>query len=111
MLNELFEQPLKSKEGYKITRAILKVITDALKRGEDVEIPGFGIFKHHITAKRKLPIVIHTTGDCNTATRVVKEVGNKHIIIFEPSIQLMAMLNKKTPNYKENRAMQIWWKE
>lgn len=43
----VLELPYDRRQGkaWEITKTILKVVTDALNRGEDVQIHGFGIFK------------------------------------------------------------------
>lgn len=115
LLHELFEIPFGRKSngwpgaGMKIVDAISTAMKDALKRGEDVSIPGFGIFRWRTTPIRKMPsVTIWTDGNFKTAIRASKVLGGKRIVVFEPSIQLMAMLNKDTANYKEARAKSIW---
>jgi nucleoid DNA-binding protein len=119
-INELIDEPIMSPIGFKVSKAIFKTIADALHRGEEVYVQGFGTFK--VLKPRevhKLPnLILHRKrgGEFNseaTKSPVMIEIPGKKKVFFYPAIQLQAMLNEDdtTSNYKERRAKSIWSKE
>ena len=111
LIQELLELPT-LQEATVILRTVLNTIKDMLLRGERVYMRGFGTFKivkrtHRPTpgnilmnVRRSRPGAIRASGLLHYAPRKV--------IIFEPSMPLMAMLNMETPNYKERRSQLLW---
>ena len=99
-------------EGFKIAKAIFTTITNALQRGEEVYIKGFGKFKPITRKPRRTSNDFiyngHIHGQPNVHATSPAERRPRTVIIFIPSYQLMALLNHKTPNHWEARAMSIW---
>jgi nucleoid DNA-binding protein len=91
--------------GTKILRAIIATMRDALHRGEDVKIPGFGIFRVvEWKPKRTGNNIISQDG---TRSPVPLERMSKRVVTFIPAEQLKAMLNLGT-TWDEKRAMETW---
>lgn len=106
-IHELLDLPLKNGRpviGYKIVKAIARSLRDAVKRGEEIRIPGFGIFRT-VTWKP------HRTGNPfltqNLHSPVPIEGKPRKVVTFLPSEQLLAMLNRGT-TWQEKRAMSNW---
>jgi nucleoid DNA-binding protein len=118
ILHELFDWPLDKvkrypSEGVRVVKAILQTITEALHRGEDVYIRGFGKFtvkcprEEHI-----LPNLIlggHEGQPIQSAIPV--KIKGRKKVFFTPSIHLYAMVNPTDPSYHSRRAMKLWTDE
>lgn len=94
-----------------ILRAILQTIKEALLRGESVQVRGFGTFRVLRRIHRPTPNNILTND--RRGRPVARAAGllyykPRRVVVFEPSLPLMAMLNLDTPNYKERRAQRRW---
>lgn len=91
--------------GYKIIYAITQAIKDALKRGETVSVRGFGKF-YIVQGKAR-----RTGNNIITQQGVRSPVPMQHraksYVVFQPSEQILAMLNHGT-TWDEKRAMEIW---
>lgn len=79
--------------AYELVRTIQKVMTAALLRGEEVEIPGFGIFR-----KRVRPAMRRTCGyfygKLNpNPPQILKTIPAKTYIHFQPSKALLRYIN------------------
>lgn len=98
-------------EGTKILEAILKTIAAALHRNETISIKGFGKF-YVIQKAPKIKnqlIIANPTGSNPIFSPVPIQTKASKIVIFEPSIQLRAMVNGIiNPSFKERRAISIW---
>lgn len=110
-LDPITERP---KFGLQIVRAIQKAMTDALNRGEDVYINGFGKFKVKSRKSWNVPkpaeynpgIFGHEHSTYSDEPLVVKA---KKRVYFKPSIQLTAMLNVDNPNvHEKTKAIDKW---
>lgn len=113
LIAELLDTDLRT--GTKVLRAVLQSIKNAMLMGDKVYIRGFGTFKvvdrthkptpnNILTSKGRGPSVngrhVFSSGLCYYKPR--------QVVIFEPSIPLMGMLNMDSPNYKERRAQDRW---
>src|SRR4051812_19954326 len=96
------------KFGSKIIKAVCRSIAMGLERDGVVSINGFGTFKVRRMGPRLMPPIYVDRG-VKLATPSVRPGRTK--VVFQPAIQLMAMLNHETPNYKERRAAALWTKE
>lgn len=113
LLHELFDEPIdrvtrSPKWGMELVKTIFKVITDALHRGEDVKINGFGTF--YVKKPKDMLIrnlALKTGGKLEGLSPVPILVKRKKKVYFRPSYQLRAMLNGGI-NFKERRAMETW---
>jgi len=114
-IHELLEIPLDKvkrypSEGLKLVAIILNTISDALRRGESVEIDGFGTFKVWKPRKSwtlKTPI-IYREGQVTLLSDEPQTFPGKTKIFFRPSIHLRAMLNVDSPTWKEAKAISKW---
>lgn len=94
----------------RVLLAILRAIVTGLSRGEIVYIRGFGTFKVVQRHHRPTPNNILTNGP-NGPLAYSPELlyyPPRRVVIFEPSLPLMAMLNMGSPNYKERRTQRRW---
>jgi hypothetical protein len=93
--------------GYKIIRAVIKAITNALQRGERVTINGFGTFKvvDYTPTPTRYNIIKYDSGARSTGLR---EYAPRKKVVFAPSLHIMAMLNVDTPNGKERSTIGEW---
>lgn len=92
-------------DGIAIVHAILNSMRDALRRGEDITIKGFGTFTIvHGKPRRTGSNFITQQG---TRSPVPITHRPKSYVVFKPSEQVLAMLNLGT-NWDEKRAMEIW---
>jgi hypothetical protein len=104
-------------EAQRITKAVIKVITDALNRGENIEIHGFGRFLVKLPRKtHKIPnvIVASPPGEStdNIYSPVTIAVPGRKKVYFIPSPQVTAMLNMNGElTHAERKAMQNWHKD
>jgi hypothetical protein len=104
-------------EARRIVKTIIKVITDALNRGENIEIHGFGRFLVKLPRKtHKIPnvIVASPPGEStdNIYSPVPISVPGRKKVYFLPSPQVTAMLNMGGELTRdERRAMENWHKE
>ena len=111
-IHELTDLPLaKSNQptlGRHILRIIVKTMRDALRRGEDVEIRGFGKFTVvTCPARMRKGTVIHP----GYVTPEPIIFPAKRVVTFIPSHPLVTMLNytnSVTMNYKERRTARNW---
>src|SRR5690348_5920247 len=99
IINEVLDEPVESKLGMKVVRAILKVVADALHKEDEVYVQGFGTFSVHKPKEfHKIPnIILHResgvwAGQATKAPGFTIVAGRKKVI-FKPAIQLLAMLN------------------
>lgn len=121
IIQEVLDIPVKDHfptEGVKILDAMLSAMTAALHRGEYIYVNGFGRLKIHVPkGTRRIPnlAVDSPTGEKGFKNSLkvpgLSSVRGRPRVVFKPSRQLMAMLNKDTPTYEERRAMSIWDKE
>jgi nucleoid DNA-binding protein len=93
----ILDLPLEGRQGkaYEVVQTILRVVADALMRGETISIPGFGIFTPHLIPSRNRSFTFSYTGkpfDPNPNIGV-EMVPAKKKIIFKPSKVLQRMLN------------------
>ena len=71
-------------ESERVLDAVLKIVTDALKQGEKVDLRGFGTFKIRESKARQAR---------NPRTGEAVAVPAKKIGTFKPSKELSALLN------------------
>jgi nucleoid DNA-binding protein len=118
MLHELFDEPLDKVQwaptwGQNVVKVMLKSISAALHRGEDVEIMGFGTFYvKQPKPKRVGHMALFTEGgkrikDTSEYSPTTILINRKKKVYFRPSPQLRAMLNGGI-NRVERRAMESW---
>jgi nucleoid DNA-binding protein len=93
------------KTGRKIIAGIKKAITDALHRGEDVKIKGFGIFRVVNHKPTRVGSTFITQDPIFSPVPI--DVKGYRYVKFYPSSQLRAMLNGGT-TYDERKAMKLW---
>lgn len=121
IIHEALDLPLdpvtrRPKLGLKIVKAMQKAMTEALRRGEEVTVRGFG--KFHISEGRKRyhvpkPAVFNPGVFGHKYTVYSDEplfLPARKRVVFQPSVQLTAMLNvDDNPNYDEKyRAIDKW---
>jgi nucleoid DNA-binding protein len=95
-----------SKRGRQILHAILDTIIAALRRGDDVNLPGFGKFKVY-TRPPFFKVGTFITRDARTSARI--DIPAKQMVMFIPSQSLTATINYHGPkNFKERRILQSW---
>lgn len=94
--------------GYKIIYAITRAISSALKRGETVSVRGFGKFSVVDGKPRRTGNNIITQSGVRSPVPI--DHAPKRYVVFKPSEQILAMLNRGT-TWDEKRAMEIWSKE
>lgn len=103
--------------GFKVIKTILNVMRDALHRGEAVSINGFGTLRVVERTPRRTGSNFvantasnkrHPSHETNVYSPVIYTYGPRKYIIFEPSIQFMAMINMNTPNAHEQREIAKW---
>lgn len=97
-------------EATKVLKAIFLTIKEALLRGEKVSIRGFGTFKLVERTHRPTPGNILTNFPRGRSLRssALLYYTPRPVLIFEPSLPLMARLNLDSPNYKERRTQRCW---
>lgn len=78
-------------KAYKIVGALVQAITEALQRGEDVSIPGFGIFRWR-TKKATRANCGYFFGGKGTV-QMVKDIPARRYVHFKPSKVLLRDLN------------------
>lgn len=94
--------------GRKLARTIMTVITNALRRGEDVTIPGFGIFRV-VTQRPRGSRYVFVSSDGIRDPEARKHPAKK-VVRFYPAEALTATITE-TPNWHERRAISRWTKE
>lgn len=95
----------------KVLNAILDTIKHALLRHEKVYIKGFGTFKIVERTHRPTPnSIVASGGRCRPLACApdLSYYTPRRVLIFQPSLPFMAMLNANSPNYKEQRTQQLW---
>ena len=92
--------------GYKVVKTIVNSIATALHRGEDVHVRGFGIFRVVTRTPRRTANSFITRDPLFSP--VIINHKPRRVVIFIPSIQLLAMLNQSSPNHKEARTAAKW---
>lgn len=103
-----YERPDKAAE---IVHTIVKVLVDALKRGESVKIAGFGTFDVIDNPKKSVYRPFTASSSDGTPlgqSELILPLPPRKKVIFTPSIHLTAMLNMNRPNAFEKRAMKTW---
>ena len=117
-INRLLDVPVLDSNptlGRLILRTIRKAMTEALRRGEDIHIKGFGKFK---VVTRK-PYYTHSTyityadehGNRSKAPKSPVPIYHpaRKVVTFTPAEQLKAMVNAPTPTtWDERRAVTLW---
>jgi len=100
------------KKGWEVIQAIMKVITEALQRGESVQIRGFGIFKVIDNPKRMVhkPFLGNYKGKLIGQSTESWPLPNRKLVVFKPSLHIEAMVNPETANWEQRRAMKTWKK-
>lgn len=102
------------RDATKILKSIFFSIKQALLRGERVYVRGFGTFRVIDRTHRPTPNNI-LTNDHNGIPMAyaagLLRYKPRRVVVFEPSIALMGMLNLDSPNYKERRSQQSWGTE
>lgn len=111
-IHELLDIPhtrYKREPGRTVLNTIVRCIAEALHRGEEVYVKGFGKFWVGTARPQVIP-KLYMKGSAIRSSAPIK-FANRRRAFFTPSIQLMAMLNQDTPNFKEQRAKDIWYDE
>lgn len=93
--------------GPTILRTICKTITDALRRGEDVYIAGFGTFRVVQWKARTTKNSMISNYPFITSPHPITHRSRKRVI-FIPSEALRAMINIDTPNAHNRRTREAW---
>ncbi len=108
-ITDLLGLPLNSHgdpaKGIQILRACTSAMREALKRGEEIEVRGFG--KFIITGHSGRRTGSNFVSSDGIKSPVPMEHRPKKYVKFIPGEQLRAMLNKGT-SWDEKRAMEIW---
>lgn len=117
-IHRLLDLPLDNKNpklGRKIINTIFRTIKEALLRGEEVFINGFGTFKLRTPRPRVRNGLILTSygrGRPKDVVFIPTRYTPHTQVIFQPSAALMAMINlpngRTTPTYKERRTQRCW---
>lgn len=97
-------------DATRVLRATLQSIKAALLNGETVYVKGFGTFRVVERTHRPTPNNI-LTNDSHGPTayaQTLRHYKPRRVVIFEPSLPLMAMINMDSPNYKERRCTTRW---
>lgn len=81
-------------EAYKVVQVIIKVVSDALFRGEKVKIDGFGIFETYIRPPTRSPVYFYPYLKQKGLHWEVKDLPAKPRIIFKPSKALLRYINE-----------------
>lgn len=119
LIHELIDEPINARInsptlGYKIVDTIVNTMAEALHRGEEVHIAGFGKFKVVDVPPRRIP---HMALSKPPGEDTIKQayyspvdivVPAKKRVAFSAYSQLRAMLNTEHPSWKQRRAMKIW---
>jgi nucleoid DNA-binding protein len=86
---------IRASKAYKIISIILTTIKDALKRGEDVWIPGFGIFRIRVKKATRSNCAYFPGGKYRTRKPIqeVRDIPPKTYVWFEPSKVLLRHIN------------------
>lgn len=100
--------------GYKVVRAMLSAMAQALRTGQDVNVRGFGILRvkdrtPHPTGHNILHNSLKGPADVYSSAPLSYK-PRKHVV-FKPSSQLRAMINTAAdciPSLVERRAMETW---
>ena len=93
--------------GRKIIATILTSMKEALYRGEEIYIEGFGTFKT-VTRKARRTNFNFVSRNPTHVSTVPMEHEAKKKVIFVPSQILLSMLNLDTPNSKQRRIIAGW---
>ena len=110
LLQEILDLPDRRSSTI-ILRAVLQAMKGALQNGEGVYVRGFGTFRIIERTHRPTPnniLANNPRGRPVAYSPVLSHYKSRRIVIFEPSIPLMAMLNPSSPNYKERRCQRLW---
>ena len=76
---------LTKKRAEVIVETVFGNIAEALRRGEKVEVRGFGSFRLRSRAPRR---------GCNPKTGDRVDVASKHVAYFKPGKELKALINR-----------------
>ncbi|MGD9685356.1 MAG: HU family DNA-binding protein [Candidatus Obscuribacterales bacterium] len=113
-LHELLDIPLENKQpkkGRLIINTIVKCMVDALKRGESVEIPGFGRFQVvERTGNGRCLVAVDKTGKILALDSKPSRIVKKRVQ-FKPSDVWITMINLNDPDsftYIDKRNIKIW---
>lgn len=108
-LHKLLDLPYGSSgrplEGRRLINILLSVLADALNRGESISVRGLGKFK--VVQWRGSRSGANYIAAGRQRSPVVIDHPPRKRVIFQPSEQLLAMLNLGT-TWDEKRAMEIW---
>ena len=107
VIQELLDLPT-LREATQLLCMVLRVIKDTLLLGEPIYVKGFGTFKLVERIHRPTPNNIVTNAPQPVMAVGMKYYKPRRVLIFEPSLPLMAMMNMDTPNYHEHRAQLRW---
>ena len=112
-LHELLDLPLtegKPKTGILIIDTIAKALVAGLRRGESINIPGFGTFSIKERTHTRRAILTRINGkiihEAEKSTTPPRKYDH-----FKPSNHLMALVNLDAPNvpsFMHHRAMRTW---
>src|SRR3990167_7066145 len=89
VIQELLDLPT-LREATQLLRTVLRVIKDALLLGKPVYVKGFGTFKLVERIHRPTPNNIVTNAPRPIMAVGLKYYKSRRILIFEPSLPLMA---------------------
>lgn len=82
-------------KGYQVVTTLIKVLSEALQRGDRVKLDGLGIFELRTTPGRKRSVWIYQ--DAKTRVRGVIDYPPVTKVIFKPSKTLNRALNEGNP--------------
>ena len=99
--------------GQKIIQTIVKTMTSALQREEEISIPGFGRFRVETRKVRAGGTIqaVQSNGDIIGRPIIAMPHAPKKYVIFYPSPHLSALINQENPNVlnaKQRKAMKTW---
>lgn len=115
-IHELLDIPLdayKPRTGSKIINAVFSVIKEALLRGENVYIRGFGTFEIREHKSRILlhPMIYNSTGKNVVLSDTPITIAAKKHVVFKPAPSLEATLNPPGSRTKAQRRIAQNWKQ
>jgi len=108
-LQELLDTDLLT--ATRVLRAVLQAVKDALLCGKKVYVRGFGTFEivertHRPTPNNILLNDAHGRPAAYSPTQLYYKP--RRVVIFRPSVPLLAMLNLDTPSSQERRSQRSW---
>jgi nucleoid DNA-binding protein len=93
--------------GRRIVQAIQQVITEALLRGESVQVKGFGTFAVETRPAWKVPrgfLQVSSDGDILANSATPQTIPPKRVVTFRPSPSLMLHVNRgRASNWKQRQ--------